>query len=734
MLSIRTICLAAVFLPLVNTQGQCDQDSNLTLGAKAESSSVRADYHAANAIDQTISDASRWLSEPSDPTGWLKITFPQNVKIGVVDVFSGYQDGSPIQEFDLSLHIGGHWITPASGKVRGNQELNRRIKINEEDVAAIKLQVVRPSPARIREVAVYETANTPISAGLKRSASLAVAVPRDQHQIAVNQIGYDPVLPMRFTAPLTADGVEFQLVDLSSRQVVYRGKIEDKVGDFSAANTKPGRYAIEINDGTLKAGASDPFLIVPALAQQHHWQSAVDFLIDSRSVLGTHPSAYGGCPWRDGTYYDAILPSLVLFYLSDSEFVDSMPRQIDWNAEKARVLGPSFKFDKKNSCSEGVMDAVKAYFEIAPPKPNAPDIVKLIHWGAGYYVNMPATKDPSGDPLGRKIHSQTLEQLSYVLWAWPVLKKWLPQELHDRCLKLCNEHWKSSGALDVPKLWSVNSYQKTVGGKKVNPMGGKLHPYKGRHAPGHSIVPNLLMYEVANRNKQRNSKQFLRAAVSQAKWIVEKLDWNDPRTTKGHRMSEHRTIPNLVWMLQKYPQHAPRGLKGKVEAWVKVAIGRSDNMWDFRRYDMEEHWTIPKLNDLGNSISLPAIALSASWVVDDAASRDRLLQIASASIDHVFGRNPRLAAAPSVPKMGFPEIERGWPRAHQHNVCARLETVRGSLSAAPGSEMYPFNPEGRFRHAEGWVNYGACWCLTLAYLQFDAERTTADVNGKVSKE
>jgi hypothetical protein len=28
-------------------------------------------------------------------------------------------------------------------------------------------------------------------------------------------------------------------------------------------------------------------------------------------------------------------------------------------------------------------------------------------------------------------------------------------------------------------------------------MGGLLHPYKGRHAPGHSIVPNLLMHEVA---------------------------------------------------------------------------------------------------------------------------------------------------------------------------------------------------------------------------------------------
>lgn len=31
-------------------------------------------------------------------------------------------------------------------------------------------------------------------------------------------------------------------------------------------------------------------------------------------------------------------------------------------------------------------------------------------------------------------------------------------------------------------------------------MGGLLHPYKGLHAPGHSIVPNLLMHEVAKRD------------------------------------------------------------------------------------------------------------------------------------------------------------------------------------------------------------------------------------------
>ena len=153
---------------------------------------------------------------------------------------------------------------------------------------------------------------------------------------------------------------------------------------------------------------------------------------------------------------------------------------------------------------------------------------------------------------------------------------------------------------------------------------------------------------------------------------------------------------------------------------MDVALGRSENLWDYRRYDMEQPWSIPKLNDGGNLLAFPAIATAASWVVDDFAKKARLEQLATAAIDHVFGRNPRLAAAPHKPDFGFTGIERGWPLGYKDDVCARLELVRCSISSAPGTEMFPFNPEGTYRHPEGWVNYGAAWCISLAYLQFDA--------------
>jgi hypothetical protein len=560
----------------------------------------------------------------------------------------------------------------------------------------------------------------PGAAPAKHLANPGSGIKRDAHLIAINQVGFETGLPKRFTAPLTADGASFSVRPAKGGDALFRSVIHGNIGDFSAIDAPPGEYVIEVSGGSLKAGVSDPFLIQPDLWQDLFWQPAVDFLIDSRAVVGTHPSAYGGCPWRDGTYYDAILPALVLFQRADPARIAAMPRQIDWQADKKRVLDTGFKFDAKNPCGEGVMDAVRKYYtELEPPAADAPDVVKLIHWGAGYYLVNPATKDPSQDPDPRKIHAQTVEQVAYVVWAWPALEKWLPQSFYQKCRDFCVRNWAPS--LEVGKWWDPSTYLTVDQISGDNPMGGLLHPYKGRHAPGHSIVPNLLMHEIAKRDGLADPDRYRTAAVKQADWIVKNLDWNDPRTTKGHRMSEHRTIPSLVWLLQNYPDDAPAGLKEKITAWAEVAAKRSANMWDIRRFDDGDHWTIPKLNDVGNWLATPGIALAASWVIDDPALKSRMRQLAVSHADAVFGRNPRLAAAPHMPKMGFTGIERGWPIGHKLDVCARLELTRGSISSAPGSEMFPFNPDGAYRHAEGWVNYGAAWCLSLAYFEFDRQ-------------
>ena len=689
----------------------------------AKASDVYKDYGAQKAIDGKISDKSRWIGRLDKKSGHaiLNLKLKEKQQIAGVHIHSGYGNGDPIENFYFEFIDGkGQWkrIPDGAAVCKGNPYSALDFRFDSIDVRTDTLRLVveksKDDLARVKEIIVWRD-EVPV---IKKKTAGGEAIDRDVHQIALNQVGFETSKMKRFTAPLTADGTPFIVREAEGRDALFRGEVENKKGEFTEFRPADSdtHYVVEISGGDLKTNVSDPFLIRENLYQEQFWQSAVNFFIDSRAAIGTHNSAFGGCPWRDGTYYDTIIPSLVLLYLADKELAASMPRQMDWEADKKIAMASDFKLAKAPH-SGHVIDTTRGYFKLDPPKEDAPDVVKLIHWGAGYYLVHPKSADPSGDPEKWKIHAQTVEQVAYVVWAWPALKEWLPQSFYDQCLEFCVENWGPS--LEISKWWDPKTYTDIYEDYKKSTWGGLMHPYKGRHAPGHSIVPNLLMHEVAKRDRLSNPQQYMDAAIKQTKWLIETLDWNEPRATKGHRVSEHRTIPNLVWFLQRYPEQAPHGLQEKITDWAKVAISRSENMWDFRRYDLKKEWTIPKLNDVGNSIGLPAITTAASWVVDDPALKLRLQEIGVSSVDHLFGRNPRLAAAPDLEEKGFPEVERGWPKSHKMNTCARLELVRGSISSLCGTEMYPFNPEGKFRHPEGWVNYGANWCITLSYLKFD---------------
>ena len=723
-----TMKICSLFCCLILAGSLLAQDNNLATNVAdvvVTASSERDGASAGFVKDGVVSDASRWLAAEGDAKPWVELSFPQPIKVGMIDVFSGWKDGDGLQAFDISVQKNGKWESNSKWQIRKNSQTSKRIYIDRENVSRIRLSLLKKGAGRIREIAVYDNKEAIGLKDIGDSGQVAETFNIDlrKHQIGLNQVGYLTSRPKRFTTPLSPDGSSFSIRQENEGKSLYTGLIRGGVGDFSdfCPADASRHYLIELTGGDLSPNTSEPFLIRQNLAQEQYWQAATDFLIDVRSVTGTHPSAYGGCAFRDGTYYDAIVPALAQFYVADPHFIDSMPRQIDWQADKKRVTAADFAFDANNPCSGGVMDAVRNYYQLDPPKEEAPDVVKLIHWGAGYILMKPNGRDPSSSKNRTgAIQPQTVEQVAYVLWAWPALKKWLPQSFYDLCRDFCFKHWK--GSLGISPFWNPKTY--TV----VDDWRGKqMHPFKGRHAPGHSIVPNLIMHEVAKREGRDDAAVYLQAAVKQADWIIKNLDWNDPRTTKGHRLSEHRTIPNLVWLLKEYPDQCPAGLKEKITQWARVAVGRSHNLWDFRTFS-DTMWTIPGMNEVGNSLSLPAIALSASWVVDDPELKQELERLAIASVDHVFGRNPMLCAAASHPQQGFPEIERGWPKRYKKDVCARLETVRGNIASLPGSEMYPFAPGKHFRHLEGWSNYGASWCISLSYMQCDKTGATPQSN------
>lgn len=75
------------------------------------------------------------------------------------------------------------------------------------------------------------------------------------------------------------------------------------------------------------------------------------------------------------------------------------------------------------------------------------------------------------------------------------------------------------------------------------------------------------------------------AAVKQAEWMVEHLDWNDPLVTKGQQMSEFIIATGLARLLREYPDHAPNRFSNKFNDWANVLIRRKENLWDFRKLD-----------------------------------------------------------------------------------------------------------------------------------------------------
>ncbi len=541
--------------------------------------------------------------------------------------------------------------------------------------------------------------------------------------IAVNQVGYQSSFPKRFTAPGAPDGASFQITRAGDSRILFEGAIKDAVGDFSDFSPVDEGTSYVVRIPSMNE-VSFPFEVSQNLYQEAFWQSALDFMIDCRSIVGTHPSAYGGSPWRDGVYYSYEVPSLLWLYAADQGFWERAPRQIDWHAERARILDPAFNYDPKNKHSEGALEAARRYFlEVPPPADEAPDIIKLVHWGLGFYLMKPETHDPSHDYLLNQVHSQVVEQFAFLVYHWDqlALDRWLPAAFHAQCLDFVREHWESSGCFEIDPLWHPRTYSHPQVFDGQVQLHVDLHPYKGRHAPGHSILPNLFMYLSLRDSDPELAQRHLQAAQQQTSFIIEKLDWDDPRTTKGHRGSEFQTMLSMGWFLRHLPEHAPPGLQKKIHDWAKVAISRSNNMWDFRRYDLQDHWTIPSMNETGNLAAFPAAALSVASVIDDPALAERLKVLAVAHVDNLWGRNPKRAAACGYPEQGYPMVERGWPKHFPNDRTARLETCRGGLDASPGTEMYPDNPLGAYRHPEGWINWNASWNVGLAALELLVE-------------
>ena len=543
----------------------------------------------------------------------------------------------------------------------------------------------------------------------------------ERPEILVNQSGYDSELPKRFTTP-GIQAAPFEIVRDSDQSVVWSGVVNDNVGDFSnyVPKGQGEQYFVRI-DGFLR---SDRFQIEPYWMERVCLEPAFRFFVDCRSVIGDIPNAYGADPYRDGPYYCYDVQSLILNYLANPSYYEQMPIEIDYDAQRAMVLDPGFQLVTNQTAEDSVEVARTYYNEFDPPiGDNVPDIIQCIHWTMAFLQVKTQDWDYAGDPAGRQLHTQHVEKFAFFLYAYPYFQQYFTDEFYNDALQFALDNWNGEGG-NLFGVISTDILEDDV----------VIATFKGRGCPGHSILPNLMMYEVAIREGLPNAEQFFSAAFNQTLYIIANFSPDNVRLTKGQRMSEHMLPTGLFAFNRMYPDRAPSGLQAWIDDWVDVMIARSDNSYDFRRFGVfegQDLWTIPRFgdestnggsgwNEPGNVACVPGILTAMGSQASNQMLRPRLNEIAVAHFDALFGRNPTGWHSAFNGTTDFIGVERGWQRDFNPNAGARLHGVRGTLNSVATHEHYPNQLDSGFlRHPEGWVAFNAAFNVSLAMQNWD---------------
>lgn len=600
-----------------------------------------------------------------------------------------------------------------------------------------------------------------------------------QTAIFVNQIGYDNGTSMRATIP-NADGKKFQVMQGSGTDnvadtLVFTGEVVGGIADFTGELTPTTDTTYYI---TCDGKRSYDFEVGTNLIQRRSVKQALDFMVQTRSdqgVMGNNSIA-----WRDGHQFSFELNGLVLQYMANPSVYDNMPKTIfaeDTYVGTHKLTGTEY-------------DDLQTQ--------NEPDIIWLIKFAARRYYSMGTTtreysvynystgKHEKTELGPQKLHMLTKEQLAYYLYLAPELiaRGWEDKEFYQKVRDYTISVWDESTcdrAVEFYPVYGTNHDLYSVQTK----FGG----LKGSQPMGHSIVPNLMMYEVAKRDGLGDAvaEKFLTAAVENCKYTIGEHEANkdangkvindicDPFFCKGQRMSEYVTIPALDYFVEMCPgeEALKAQIKAKIADWAKVNIARGDNLWDIRKavsaeagdlknYQFhnpyltdktikQEYWTgaayanadnqvqylsggAPK-NEPGNQAGLQAVMYAAARVLKyDTLTADRLHALGVAAIDDLFGRNPTGMAAFYDFRRDFTGADLGW-YTYYPNGAGYLNGCTAVIDANAPEFCYQndgYNPSKDYQnnpslsYTEGWVAYNTAWNASLAYNQAENVSLTVD--------
>jgi hypothetical protein len=658
-----------------------------------------ARYPAAKAIDGIISDDSRWVSEKSAAPAWLVVKLAKPAQLAGIHLFTGYGAKDVIADFKIEFWSAGKWREIPSAVITGNKASALSIAFDqtitvETDQLRIWITASHQDTARIKEIVVWPAGvgNIPPLPKTAGPAAMAGSTPQQEiPEIYLNQSGFNLGKPKRFTAPTLADGTAFIVRPAKGGAALAKGIIKNHIGDFSSFDPEGDtEYVVEAGGIT-----SVPFRIGPFWLERISYQNAVNFMIDSRHYVGNdRNTCQGSFGWRDDHHFGWELHTLVPQFVSNPSAYKRMPQQV--------------KYEKPEN--------KKLWGALEPYADDAPDIVKLIHWGADVIVTQ------------KLAHEHLKAQLAYFLYAWPALKTYLPEQNYQAVLEYAFKTWAN------PKSDHSYPYDESPE-HNLLALKTKTGSTKGSLPPGFSVEPNLMMHEVAKRENRPDANLYFDAAYKQAEWMIRNLDWNEPLVTKGQRMSEFLTVTGLAHFLREYPDRAPKGLKEKINDWAKVLIRRSDNLWDFRKLgDEPNNWTPmgekPQMwNEPGNVIGLPAPILAAREFITDPQTQQRLDQILWAHFDNMFGRNPVGRHFSFDAPREVEGVEHGWFKFYPGGI-GRLADARFVIDGSPKNAHYPYHPErGDIGWTEGWIQFNVCHNISLSYLAWAESKIELTTQG-----
>lgn len=528
---------------------------------------------------------------------------------------------------------------------------------------------------------VYDANSTQLSQAydINNNELLSFAPEPTENSWYISQIGYDREKPKVATLVNAEDNTPFSVISATTGETVYQGTISSNKADFSSVTTaglyylssnSRYSYTFTIDDNRIWNVTALPSLKFMEMARQDAWDAGGNT----------------GYAWRDGHQFSFELNGLVMQYMSNPSYYNSLP----WDVYK--VAETEYTNLRTQDC---------------------PNIIWLMKFAIERYYDW-NTND------GIDLHALIKGQIAYFLYIYPHISQYVDstwyQTIRDWCISIwsvttCNKAW-----YDVSINHNLFTTQSAIGGTK------------GACPPGYAIVPNLMMYEVCTRDNLSTASNFMTAAENNIAWLVGSVNLTAPANTKGQRMSEYIPFHALTYAYEMYPTHCPNNTYTKITEVANVLISRSDNLWDYTQYQTAGDlsgatstiWnnTESQTSGLANNpgyVGMMGVYYALARVITDTTIKARLKELAFSHMAHGFGRNPLGRCFDYKATEDFDGAKLGWVSRYSGGY-GHLDNVIGVLDGSPKNPSFPYDPSGSTGYSEGWVAFNSAWNMALAYL------------------